>query len=204
LQKEKSLLFGEAALSLGLVTEADIQQVLARQFDYPYLASGQGDFDPQLLSAYQPFSEQVEMFRAIRSQLMLRWFANGNKSLAIACVNPGEGASLFAANMAVVFSQLGERTLLVDANLRNPSQHKIFNLKGKLGLSDILAERADFEEISKISSFIDLSVLPAGTIPPNPQELLSRSFFLSFVLMQPIILTSFYTMYVHFHLVPKR
>jgi protein-tyrosine kinase len=176
-QKEKGLRFGEAAQSLGLVSEADIEQVLARQFDYPYLQPGQGNFAPELVAAYQPFSPQVETLRAIRSQLMLRWFANGRKTLAIACVNPGEGASLFAANLAVVFSQLGEQTLLVDANLRKPRQHRIFNLSGKQGLSDILAGRADLDAIAKVESFVDLSVLQAGTLPPNPQELVSRGSF---------------------------
>ncbi len=176
-QKEKNMRFGEAALSLGLITEADIQQVLARQFDYPYLPAGQGNFAAELVAAYQPFSPQVETLRAIRSQLMLRWFANGHKSLAIASVNPGEGASLFAANLAVVFSQLGEHTLLIDANLRQPRQHQIFNLSGKQGLSDVLVDRADLSVIAKVNSFVDLSVLPAGTLPPNPQELVSRSSF---------------------------
>jgi protein-tyrosine kinase len=176
-QKETGMRFGEAAQRLGLITDADIQQVLARQFDYPYLQPGEGNFAPELVAAYQPFSEQVETLRAIRSQLMLRWFAGGRKALAIACVNPGEGASLFAANLAVVFSQLGEQTLLVDANLRTPRQQQIFNLPGKQGLSDILAGRANLDAIAKVESFVDLSVLQAGTLPPNPQELVSRSSF---------------------------
>ena len=176
-QKEKGLRFGEAAKSLGLITDADIQQVLAQQFDYPYLQPGQDNFAPELAAAYQPFSKQVETLRAVRSQLMLRWFANGRKALAIASINPGEGASLFAANLAVVFSQLGEQTLLVDANLRNPRQHQIFNLQGRQGLSDILAGRAEMDAIAKVDSFVDLSVLQAGTLPPNPQELVSRASF---------------------------
>jgi protein-tyrosine kinase len=177
LQKEKGMRFGEAAQSLGLISAEDIQQVLARQFDYPYLQPGQGKYSPGLVAAYHPFSRQVETLRAIRSQLMVRWFANGHKSLAIASVNPDEGSSLFAANLAVVFSQLGEHTLLVDANMRKPSQHKVFNLPGKQGLSDILGGRADLGAVSRIDSFIDLSVLQAGTVPPNPQELLSRETF---------------------------
>ncbi|MCE7914342.1 MAG: chain length determinant protein tyrosine kinase EpsG [Nitrosomonas sp. PRO4] len=178
LQKESGLRFGDAALKLGLITEADIQKVLAQQFDYPYLLPGQGNHPPELVVAYQPFGAQVEVFRAIRSQLMLRWFTSGHKSLAIASYNFSDGVSLFAANLAVVFSQLGERTLLIDANLRDPQQHKIFNLRNKHGLSDVLADRANiFEVISRIESFIDLSVLPAGTTPPNPLELLNRGSF---------------------------
>ena len=178
LQKESGLRFGDAALKLGLITEADIQLVLAQQFDYPYLLPGQGNHPPELVVAYQPFGSQVEVFRAVRSQLMLRWFTSGRKALAIVSYNPDDGVSLFAANLAVVFSQLGERTLLIDANLRAPQQHKIFNLRNKQGLSEVLADRANiFEVISKIESFVDLSVLPAGTTPPNPLELLNRNSF---------------------------
>ena len=178
LQKESGLRFGDAALKLGLITEADIQLVLAQQFDYPYLLPGQGNHPPELVVAYQPFGSQVEVFRAVRSQLMLRWFTSGRKALAIVSYNPDDGVSLFAANLAVVFSQLGERTLLIDANLRAPQQHKIVNLRNKQGLSDVLADRANiFEVISKIESFVDLSVLPAGTTPPNPLELLNRNSF---------------------------
>jgi chain length determinant protein tyrosine kinase EpsG len=176
MQKELGIRFGEAAQRLGLITEADIAQVLARQFDYPYLLAGEGKYAPQLVAAYQPFSRQVETLRAVRSQLMLRWFAR-HKALVIVGVNPGEGTSLFAANLAVVFSQLGEHTLLVDANLRNPGQSDIFGLSGQLGLSDMLVGRADLDAIARIPEFVDLSVLPSGTLPPNPQELLSRTQF---------------------------
>lgn len=175
MQKELGIRFGEAAQRLGMITEADIKQVLARQFDYPYLQSGEGKFSPLLVAAYEPFSAQVETLRAVRSQLMLRWFARGRKALVIVGLESGDGASLFAANLAVVFSQLGEQTLLVDANLRTPRQHEIFDLPNRQGLSDMLAGRADQESIAKIDSFVDLSVLTAGTLPPNPQELLNRT-----------------------------
>ncbi len=177
MQKELGLRFGEAAQRLGLLTEMDIQQVLARQFDYPYLQRGETKFSPELIAAFQPFGPQVETLRAIRSQLMLRWFARGRKSLVIVSVNPDDGAALFAANLAVVFSQLGEQTLLVDANLRSPTHHETFALTGRQGLSDLLAGRGDLSAISRIESFVALSVLGAGTLPPNPQELLSRPAF---------------------------
>jgi len=176
MQKELGIRFGEAAQRLGLITEADIQQVLARQFDYPYLQKGESQFSPLLTAAYAPFTPQVETLRAVRSQLMLRWFSN-HKSLLVLGIDSGDGVSMLAANLAVVFSQLGENTLLVDANLRAPSQADIFNLKGRQGLSDILAGRADIDAVAKIDSFVSLSVLSAGTLPPNPQELLNRGGF---------------------------
>jgi protein-tyrosine kinase len=177
MQKELGIRFGEAAQRLGLINDADIAQVLARQFDYPYLQPGEGQLSPNLVAAFNPFSSQVETLRAVRSQLMLRWFSRGHKSLTIVGLEPGDGTSLFAANLAIVFSQLGENTLLVDANLRNPAQHQIFALKGRQGLSDILAKRAQISLAERIETLRSLSVLPAGTLPPNPIELLSRTSF---------------------------
>ncbi|HEY7986735.1 MAG TPA: chain length determinant protein tyrosine kinase EpsG [Methylophilaceae bacterium] len=177
LQKEQGLRFGDAARKLGLVTEGDIRQVLALQFDYPYLQLDQERFSDDLVAAYHPFSQQVEALRALRSQLVLRWFSEGHQTLAVTAANEGDGCSYVAANLAVVFSQLGESTLLIDANLRSPRQKHIFNLGNPHGLSDILVGRAGLEAVSRIDSFVDLSVLGAGTEPPNPQELLNRHAF---------------------------
>jgi protein-tyrosine kinase len=179
-QKEGGgLRFGDAALKLGLIKESDIRQVLALQFDYPYLETWQTNYSPDLVAAYHPFSPQVEALRALRSHLMMSWFDKGYKTLAVVSANADEGASFLAANLAVVFSQQGARTLLIDANLRAPQQHTIFNLKENLGLADIIAGRASMDVIKKIGHFVDLSVLGAGTIAPNPQELLNRPNFTS-------------------------
>lgn len=174
LQQENGLRFGEAAHELGLISEEDIRRVLARQFHYPSLSPGQGGFSTELSAAYTPFSRQVEALRTLRSQLMLRWFGPERKTLAIVGTSRGDGCSYTAANLAVVFSQLGERTLLVDADLREPRQHKIFNLDRHQGLSDILAGKAELDVVKTPEEFENLSLLGAGTIPPNPQELLSR------------------------------
>ena len=176
LQKEQGLLFGDAAKALGLITEEDIKLALSRQFDFPFLANAESGLSVELIAAYQPFSKQVEMLRAIRSQLMLRWFASGGKALALASCDTQEGRSYLAANLAIVFSQLGERTLLIDANLRSPHQHELFNIGKKRGLSDVLAGRAELSVIERPPVFSDLSILVAGTHPPNPQELISRGF----------------------------
>lgn len=175
LQESENLRFGEAAIKLGLITEADLQQALSHQFAFPYLSPGEGNYSPDLIAAYQPFGDQVEQLRALRSQLMLRWFSAGNKILTIAGINRGDGASYLAANLAVVFSQLGERTLLIDANLRRPRQHAMFNLGNRPGLSDLLIGRATPSAVTRIPTFLNLSVLTAGAVPPNPAELLSRA-----------------------------
>jgi protein-tyrosine kinase len=174
LQAELGIRFGEAARRLGLVEDEDIVQALARQFDYPYLRPGQLACSPHLAAALAPGGAQAEILRAVRSQLLLRWFARGHKSLVVAGVGQGDGASLFTANLAIAFAQLGRRTLLVDADLRKPSQQTIFNAGLRQGLADMLAGRADPDQVEPLAAFGSLALLGAGTLPPNPQELLSR------------------------------
>ena len=177
LAKEKSIRFGEACLQLKLVTQADIDTALSRQFDYPYLHPGDANLSSELVAAYRPFSEQVESLRALRTQLLLRWFSAERKALAIVSPASGDGRSYLAANLAIVFSQLGERTLLIDADMRDPRQHELFKLSNQYGLSALLTGRVNNSVIERVSHFTNLSVLPAGAIPPNPLELVSRPEF---------------------------
>ncbi len=178
-QKESKLRFGAAALRLGLVTEPDIEQALARQYNYRYLIRGESGIAEEVAAAYEPFGQRAEVLRTLRSQLMLRWFAGegGGKALAICSAGRGEGRSNLAANLAVVFAQLGERTLLIDADLRHPRQHELFRIDDKQGLSTLLAGRGGLDPVQAIPDFANLAVLPAGPVPPNPQELLGQSAF---------------------------
>jgi protein-tyrosine kinase len=181
--REHGLRFGDAAVQLGLLSRDEIDRVVARQFDYPYLVAGESAVGAEVVAAYKPFNPQVESLRGLRSQLLLRRLANGtNKNrLAIVSVDRGDGRSYLAANLAVVFSQLGEHTLLVDADLRNARQHEIFGLSNTAGLSTVLSARAGLEVIHKIPAFVALSVLTAGPLPPNPQELKNRADFTRFL-----------------------
>jgi receptor protein-tyrosine kinase len=185
--KEKSLRFGEAALSLGLVTESEVRYALSKQYDFPMLIPGkevvEGEPSRELVAAFAPYHPRTEEIRALRTQLLIRWYRReaGQNALVIASPNAGEGRSYIAANLAIVFSQLGARTLLVDADMRNPRQHKIFGLPGGLGLSALLSGRGDQTATYPIPGLTRLSVLPAGALPPNPQELLSRMTFTTLV-----------------------
>ena len=187
LQKEQNLRFGDAAVRLGLVSDADVQYALSRQFSYAYLrksAPGKKPVSDEVVAAYEPFSQRVEQLRAIRSQLMLRWFdkADQRQVLSIIGTERGDGRSHLAANLAVVFSQLGERTLLVDADLRNPRQHELFYLENKVGFSTVLSGRSREEAIVRIPDLAGLCVLPGGPVPPNPLELLNRMNFDEFMI----------------------
>jgi receptor protein-tyrosine kinase len=179
LQGEKNLRFGEAAIQLGVLTRADVDYALSRQFDFPYLVQGQSRVSEEVVAAYAPFTPEVEALRSLRSQVALRWLEDrsASKALAIISAAPKEGRSFITANLGVTFSQLGERTLLVDADLRNPSLHRLFGLEARTGLSAILAGRMGGEAIQHVPGLRGLAVLPAGAVPPNPAELLARPAF---------------------------
>jgi protein-tyrosine kinase len=177
MQSTREVRFGDAALSLGMVDRRDIQQALSLQFSYPYLRVGDSPLSAELIAAYQPFSAQAEAIRKLRTQLSMRWFRN-HRTLAVVSSREREGASAIAANLAIAFAQVGERTLLIDANFRAPRQHQLFGLGTEIGLSTVLADRSSFEDaLSSIDMFDNLSVLSTGPIPPNPQELLVRASF---------------------------
>ena len=177
-QRELGIPFGEAAVDLGLVTRADVLLALAHQFDYPVLPVGDQGVSPELVAAFEPNSERVEALRQLRSQLVLRRAAEPRlNTIAVVGVGRGEGRSWLAANLAVLFSQLGERTLLIDGDLRHPRQQELFRLAPAGGLTSRLAERGEKCALQPHPRFGQLSVLQAGIVPPNPQELLARPAF---------------------------
>ncbi len=177
LHRDKGLRFGEAARKLGLVKDVDIKYALSIQFNYPYLKPGQAVLGPELIVAHNPFDVQSEVLRDLRTQLLLQWLSPERKVVAIVSPGAKDGRSYLAANLAVVFAQLGEKTLLIDADLRCPRQHRIFGLANAPGLAQVLSGRIGIENAERIPYFESLAVLPVGAVPPNPLELLSRREF---------------------------
>lgn len=177
LQRTVGLRFGEAALRLGLVSEAEFHQALAKQYGFPcQLVPGEG-IAPEVIAATDPYQRAAEEFRALRTHLLTRWFSfeNGRRTLTVVSPGKGEGRTYVAANLAVVFAQLGQRTLLIDADLRGPRLHKLFGVADRVGLSAVLAGRAERNVVVPVPGMPTLFLMPAGPLPPNPQELLSRA-----------------------------
>src|SRR3990167_5964605 len=172
-QREKGIRFGEAAIALGYASTDDVLFALSQQFHYPYAAEDRRKASPELVALNQPFGVQAESFRAIRSQIMMRLFNEGQDRRAIAVVSPdaGDGKTFFSANLAVTLAQLGGRTLLVDADMRGPRQHQVFGISNDAGLSGILSGRAEAKVIQQVPGVPSLFVLPVGITPPNPLEL---------------------------------
>jgi chain length determinant protein tyrosine kinase EpsG len=170
--------FGEVASRLGLVKEQDVQHALARQAEFPLAVPGESTLSSELITAYQPASARAEELRTLRSELGLRWFGRGHRALAVIQARPGDGGGVLAANLAVAFSQLGERTLLVDGNMRAPAQQELFGLKADGGLAEFIRGRENLDSAAvKVPGFSCLSVMFAGALPPNPQELLCHVSF---------------------------
>ncbi len=182
-QREDKVRFGEAAVRLGFITEDDVRFALAKQYDMPHFTPSSEGPSRELVAAFAPFHPRTEEMRALRTQLLIRWYnpEQGRKSLVVASPERSEGRSYVAANLAIVFSQLGARTLLVDADLRKPRQHRIFGLPEGHGLSSLLAGRSEHTATFPVPGLNRLSVLPAGPLPPNPQELISRPVFNAFL-----------------------
>lgn len=178
-QNARGLRFGEAAIELGLIGEADLQAAIAGQFGFSYLVPGGSRVSEEVILAYQPLGDQAESLRALRGEILAWWRNAGiaRQVLTVVSAERGEGRSHLAANLAVAFSQLDEPTLLIDADMRHPRQHSLFGLDGQFGLSILLSGRGGRREIPTIPGLPRLSVLPAGEVPPNPQELLARPNF---------------------------
>ena len=178
-QRAKGIRFGEAAIALGYASTDDVLFALSQQFHYPYAAEDRRKASPELVALNQPFGVQAESFRAIRSQIMMRLFNEGQERRAIAVVSPdaGDGKTFFSANLAVTLAQLGGRTLLVDADMRGPRQHAVFGIPNDAGLSGILSGRAEAKVIQQVPGVPSLFVLPVGITPPNPLELVERPAF---------------------------
>ena len=172
LQNSANIRFGEAAVRLGLLTEQNVQAVLSEQFNYATALFPSKNLDPTLAIAHAPFGLESEAIRQIRAELSIRLSDLERISVALVSANEREGKSYLAASLALAFSQMGKRTLLIDADLRSARQHGLFGLDNKTGLSTMLAGRTPIAAGVGAEGFPHLRVLCAGPKPPNPLEIL--------------------------------
>lgn len=174
-QRERGMRFGEAAVALSLVGRQDVLEALSQQFQYTPGFAGR-DGSSELAVAADPFSDQADAFRELRSRLLLEVLGERARC-AIAVLSPdvGDGKTYVASNLAVALSQLGERTLLIDADIRTPRQHKLLGVEHSFGLSSVLAGFVDASEaVHPVPGLPNFYLMPAGAVPPNPLELLQR------------------------------
>ena len=132
-----------------------------------------------LFAVSHPRSHFAESFRTIRTALAFTATDSALRALTVSSVFPSEGKSLVAINLAIAYANVGKRTLLVDTDMRKPRIQHVFQPASKLGIADLLSSenRQEPEALVSATSIENLFYLPAGTIPPNPVELLDSSRF---------------------------
>ena len=176
-QQNTGQLFGQAAVELKLVDESTLARALAEQESLAVGSDMGAQLSRELIAAHDPFNDEVESLRSLRTSMLfeMRRLSDRGGARSVALVSPdhGEGRSWIAGNLAVVFAQLGMRTLLIDADLRRPRQHMLFNQSGHDGLVPWLSGRTSSPMIRTVEAVPHLHLLAAGSRPPNPQELLS-------------------------------
>lgn len=115
----------------------------------------------------------VEAYKTIRTNLLFTLTNNDNKIVSVSSAEPNAGKSTVSCNLAITMAQTGAKVLLIDADMRKPSQHKTFRVKKSNGLSRILCGQVTLDECLVKDVARGLDLLPSGSLPPNPSELLS-------------------------------
>lgn len=138
--------------------------------------------DYNLYVKHYPHSSVAESFRMLRTNLLLSNIDRGINSLVITSADRGEGKSTVCANLAVIMSQAEKRVLVLDCDLRLPSQQQLFDLRSDIGLTELVGS---FDEDNK-PSFPEeimpgLTVVGSGPPPPNPSEFLGSNRFRAFL-----------------------
>ncbi|MBQ2944079.1 MAG: CpsD/CapB family tyrosine-protein kinase [Ruminococcus sp.] len=123
----------------------------------------------------------VEGYKIARTNLVFSLSASESKYIVVTSWSKGEGKSTATANLAISFSKMGRRVLLIDCDLRRPNLHNLMKLQNTSGVSDIIGKLKPLEEVIHKEVLPCLDVITAGSIPPNPSELLASTGFESFL-----------------------
>ncbi len=125
----------------------------------------------------------VEGYKSARTSLVFSLVAEDNKCVAVTSWSKGEGKSTATVNLAISFAKMGKRVLLIDTDLRRPNVHNLLKLKNTPGLSEVIGQFAEFEDVVHTEVVPSLDVLTSGAVPPNPSELIASTAFGSFMNM---------------------
>ncbi len=126
----------------------------------------------ELAAFNDPKSPVAEAYRTIRTNLQFAGIDKELKIIEVTSTVPDEGKSTVIASLGIVMAQAGKKTLLIDCDFRNPTQHKLFKIRNK-GVSDCFATGGKFEDFRQATGQEGLDLLPSGPVAPNPSELLT-------------------------------
>ncbi|MCU7492022.1 MAG: polysaccharide biosynthesis tyrosine autokinase [Ignavibacteria bacterium] len=148
---------------------------------FEYIPGG-GENASEFIVHYKPNSVPSEAYRALRTRIQfsrVNW--NSIRTILITSSSPQEGKTTSSVNIAGSFAQAGKRTVIIDCDLRKPRVHKVLNQFKAPGLVEYIFEKASYEDIVRKTETEDLFLIPAGTIPTNPSEILASAQFMGLI-----------------------
>jgi len=125
----------------------------------------------------EPMSDVAEAYRTVRTAIYFGVQPGSVRTLLITSPAPGDGKTTLASNIASAMAQAGNRVILLDCDFRKPTQHRIFELEKRIGLSNVLAGEVSIEQATQAVKVPGLHVVPCGPIPSNPSEILNSQGF---------------------------
>ncbi len=157
---------------LGSIPTIDLEDVSSAAGHGAAYANGATAIAERLISHHLPRSPISEAYRMLRTNLQFLTPDRPIRSILVTSAGPSEGKTTTAANLAITMAQVGARTLLVDGDLRRPMVAGVFGIDGQPGLTELLIREGDLKKVARPSGVDNLLIVPAGTLPPNPSELL--------------------------------
>jgi len=125
-----------------------------------------------LITMEKPKSVISEKFRGIRTNILFSTADNDVQTIVFTSEKPAAGKSTISANVAITYAQAGYKTLLIDGDMRKPSQHYLFNTDNMDGFSNLIINNTDYNKAIHKTDIVNLDLLTSGPIPPNPSELI--------------------------------
>ncbi len=141
------------------------------------IARIQGGNEQRLVASLSPRSAITEAYRVLRTNIQFSSVDKPIKSIVVTSPGPMEGKSVTAANLAVVMAQAGLRTILVDSDLRKPTQHRLFAVTNDVGLTNGLIAQSSLNGFVRPTKVENLRLVTTGPLPPNPAEVLGSEKF---------------------------
>ena len=177
--QEQGMRFTEAVVASGKVTAEQMSLALSVRTQFPLLDPSQTTVGSELVAGFDvdhPFMDDLRMLRTRIKARLAEDGEHGSRVVAVVSHGKGDGKSFSAANLAVSFAQMGDRTLLIDADMRTGRQHHLFALENKFGLSSVLSLQCNPKgALQRVTGLGDLMVMTAGPEVPSPTDLLARN-----------------------------
>lgn len=127
----------------------------------------------RLITVEEPKSPISEAYRVLRTNIQFSAIDQEVKVISVTSAQPKEGKTTTTANLAVAYAQDGKRVMLIDADLRKPTMHRVFTRTNRKGLTNVLANLGTLEEEVQTTDVDHLYILTSGPLPPNPAEILA-------------------------------